>query len=114
MHYERIRRKRPSDLRRYRSTADGHTWPGPKGTRFIHIGKDHPNADINGNILEHRKIMIEMLERPLAPGETVHHKNGVPDDNNPKNLELRVGAHPKGLTIEEALAWAAEIQQRYG
>jgi hypothetical protein len=73
----------------------------------------HPNAGKNGQIGEHRFVMSEHLGRALLPGETVHHRNGVRDDNDIDNLELRVGAHPKGLTVEEAVAWAEEILARY-
>lgn len=49
---------------------------------------DHPNADSNGQIFEHRVIMEQVLGRLLDPVEVVHHKNGLKDDNRPENLEL--------------------------
>lgn len=59
-------------------------------------------------------LLERHIGRPLFADETVHHKNGVRDDNRLENLELRVGAHPSGLSVDEALAWAREIERRYG
>lgn len=59
--------------------------------------------------------MEEALGRPLKPGETVHHRNGIRNDNRPKNLQLRVsGKHPRGQAVEDLLAFAREILAEYG
>lgn len=37
-------------------------------------------------IYEHRQIAERVLKRKLAPGEVVHHINGIKDDNRVSNL----------------------------
>lgn len=57
--------------------------------------------------------MEEVLGRHLTEGETVHHRNGVEDDNRPENLELWTRPHPGGIRAADALAWAHHIIATY-
>lgn len=77
------------------------------------VGRGHPGANQSGLIPEHRYVMARMLGRDLLPGETVHHKNGVRDDNSPDNLELWVVSQPRGQRPADLVEWAEQILDRY-
>ncbi len=74
--------------------------------RTLHGGKEKYR-------LEHVVVMERILGRPLLPDETVHHKNGVRDDNRDDNLELWVSNHPTGQRITDVVMWAKEMLRRY-
>lgn len=71
---------------------DNPSWKGgrtkdPDGYVLVRR-KDHPAANSLGYVREHRLVMEKYLGRHLRPGEVVHHKNGVRDDNRLSNLRL--------------------------
>lgn len=95
-----------------------YKWAGgrsirPGGYVMLSGHHGHPNAGVRGHILEHVKVMSEILGRPLHPGENVHHINGIRDDNRPENLELWNISQPSGQRIEDKVAWAKEILATY-
>lgn len=73
----------------------------------------HPAAGAAGYVREHILVMEKMIGRYLLPGENVHHRNGVRDDNRPANLELWLIAQPAGQRAIDLLAWAREIVAMY-
>ena len=100
---------RPAGIYCSRKCLNEDRWgagnPAWKGGRVMHGDgyvmvkmPSHPSAKKNGYVLEHRLIMEQKLGRLLEPHETVHHRDGNRQNNDPANLELWVGRHGKGAS----------------
>lgn len=64
-------------------------------------------------IYEHRYVMEKKLGRKLRKGENIHHVNGDKLDNRPENLELWITQQPSGQRVEDRIADARKILEKY-
>lgn len=102
----------------------------PAGTGYVN-SQGYRVIRVNGkSMLEHRKIVEDMLGRSLLPDERIHHLNTVRSDNRTDgpfrlhpgtgymrsgNLEIRVvGKHPMGGSVGDFLEYADMLRERYG
>lgn len=76
---------------------------GGKVTRCRRTG--YLNHHGGGGKAVHRMVMEEALGRPLQPYESVHHRNGIRDDNRLSNLELWVKPQLAGQRVDDLIAF---------
>ena len=85
------------------SGKNNHMWKGGRiRTREGYIrlmAKDHPRANHDGYVAEHRLVMERELGRYLEKDEDVHHLNGIKNDNRIENLTVLPHGEHKQLAI---------------
>jgi hypothetical protein len=91
----REERARAALLARYpegRRGADAGNWRGGRSlgsSGYVRLYMpDHPAANRNGQVYEHRYVMEQKIGRLLAPGEVVDHIDRNRSNNAPENLRL--------------------------
>jgi len=91
------------ELGRFIKGARNVSWKGGRNyiDGYIRVWKpDHPNNN-GGYVLEHRLVVEKRLGRYLKKNETVHHINGVRDDNISENLIVMTRqVHPSQVHLK--------------
>lgn len=109
----RVKNGIPIDLPIKNVAPKGSGCLAKSGYKFIHK-KGHPNANKQGSLAEHVYVMSENIGRPIKKQESVHHKNGIRDDNRIENLELWCKSQPSGQRLEDKIKYSIELLQSYG
>ena len=105
-----------AECRTVKESANGN-WKGGRTRHkagYVMVrAPGHPRASRSAYVFEHILVAEELLGRYLQPGESVHHRNGVRDDNRPENLELWTRPQPSGIRVSDAIEWAFTILDLY-
>lgn len=101
LHYERVRRTGEPGSAEPLMQAKGNGHVDMKGYRRIIL----PGGR---RVLEHVYVMEQHLGRALEPGENIHHRNGLRDDNRIENLELWVSMQPRGQRVEDVVTFVVD------
>jgi hypothetical protein len=87
-------------------------WKGGIVTRYGYayvLVPDHPHADRDGYVAEHRLVAGVREGRILERHEHVHHINGDTFDNRPENLQILTKAEHHQLHRESLNNWYASL-----
>lgn len=108
-------------LRIEQGLAEDHDFgKAPRGSGFVNIKgyrkfwRKDPVTGKQVSRFEHQMIMEEHLGRELFNHESVHHKNGIKDDNRIENLELCSKGQPAGQRVDDKIKYYIEFLEQYG
>jgi hypothetical protein len=90
MKIEMVKRYKNGTKCGFKSKENHPFWRGGKTIRDGYVWircNNHPKSHY-GYVAEHRLVIEKYLGRILESWETVHHKNGIRNDNRLENLEL--------------------------
>ena len=116
----RVNYCRPCSDALFRSLDKNFHWKGGKSKDkkgYIHIKLSSDDiyflmANSEGYIFEHRLVMAKSLGRCLKPKETIHHLNGIKDDNSKENLTIVTNkSHPSKTFIKQLQKRIRELEQ---
>ena len=62
------------------------------GYRYARTEPPHPQVNANGLYPLHRVLAANMIGRPIASNEVVHHRDEDPSNNAPANLQVMTRA----------------------
>lgn len=120
-HYSKLSRRGDPTLGRAKRKDAGKPRFRVGGERYHHHNgymilyyPEHPNANKYGYVKEHTYVMSQHLGRGLYKGESVHHLNGVRDDNRVENLELWTVPPRKNVRVKDAIKDCIEFLAKYG
>jgi hypothetical protein len=98
-HYYRATKDLPLDAAHRHRALTGEWSINQDGYHYRKVG--------GRKVFEHRLVMEGVLGRVLLPGENVHHKNGIRNDNRPENLELWVRPQLPGQRVADLVEFVA-------
>lgn len=104
-----------------RKGIDNPSWKGGRILRadgYVEVyAPEHPRVStrrhVRRYVVEHILVMENAIGRYLLPGETVHHKNTIRDDNRIENLELWGHRQPTGGRVEDLIEHAKQTLTDY-
>lgn len=105
-----------SDPRLNKRGANHRNWRGGRHRTkhgYVSVQVVRIDRELRSRVLEHVHVMEQFLGRRLRPGENVHHKNGVRDDNRIENLELWTTRQPSGKRVVDMVEFAESILSEY-